>query len=602
MTCYYRLISRLSKLVIAMVLQPLCCFYILYVLKFASETTNMKKHFVLLSVMLFLQAASVSVFAQDKPKYEYVDLGLSVKWATCNVGADKPEDYGDYYAWGETEPKDFYFWSTYKYCDASYKTLTKYTDSACGKDGFSDDKSVLDPEDDVAHVKWGGNWRIPTKDELEELRTKCTWTSTTLNGVKGYSVTSNVDGYTDRSIFLPATGMRIRQWTLNTDTIGRFWGNSIEIEDDSDEAVYLDFNFSRGPGRFSIVRCFGQCVRPVCTQEEQIDSTVNIKVLTPEMLANVKSCDMSHEEYAKLIEESIEFEYVIEIGKISKKTRARREDKENYTKKTYKVPDGITFKELIFSLPGAEKDKSGRLITKERKKIVSSIYFNSQLVLGKDLSRRYYTDDTKLKSAPFSANDFCSQIFKDDTKLNGGTVFVQIKQCIYNGAFTDESEIIIEYFQNVSNDKAGGNSEYVDLGLSVKWSSRNVGAEGPQEIGDFYSWKKDDIAHAKLGGSWRMPTTDELNELIDNCTWSWASVNGQIGFLVTSNKRGYKDRSIFLPYFYAGSSGDLGYWSSSFDESSPDGAASLWINVFENYVRAGSCYRSWKLPVRPVCP
>ena len=192
-----------------------------------------------------------------------VDLGLSVKWATCNVGASKPEEYGDYYAWGETEPKDFYFWDTYKYCDGTYNSLTKYTDSAYGKDGFSDNKSVLDPEDDVAHVKWGGNWRIPTKDELEELRTKCTWTSTTLNGVRGYSVTSKVEGYTDRSIFMPATGMRIRQWTENTDTIGRFWGNSIVTGDDYD-AVYLDFNFSRGPGRFSIIRCLGQCVRPVC--------------------------------------------------------------------------------------------------------------------------------------------------------------------------------------------------------------------------------------------------------------------------------------------------------------------------------------------------
>ena len=198
------------------------------------------------------------------PENVYVDLGLSVKWAICNVGASKPEEYGDYYAWGETEPKEFYFWDTYKFCDGSYKTLTKYTDSECGKDGFSDNKSVLDPEDDVAHVKWGGNWRIPTKDELEELRTQCTWTSSTLNGVKGYTVTSKVDGYTDRSIFMPATGMRIRQWTLSTDTIGRFWGNSIEIDDDSNEAVYLDFSFSRGPGRFSIVRCFGQCVRPVC--------------------------------------------------------------------------------------------------------------------------------------------------------------------------------------------------------------------------------------------------------------------------------------------------------------------------------------------------
>ena len=197
------------------------------------------------------------------PENVYVDLGLSVKWAICNVGASKPEEYGEYYAWGETEPKDFYFWDTYKYCDGTYNSLTKYTDSAYGKDGFSDYKSVLDPEDDVAHVKWGGNWRIPTKDELEELRTKCTWTSTTLNGVRGYSVTSKVEGYTDRSIFMPATGMRIRQWTLNTDTIGRFWGNSIVTGDDYD-AVYLDFDFSRGPGRFSIIRCLGQCVRPVC--------------------------------------------------------------------------------------------------------------------------------------------------------------------------------------------------------------------------------------------------------------------------------------------------------------------------------------------------
>ena len=77
-----------------------------------------------LSVMLLIQAAAVSVFLQDNVRHECIDLGLSVKWATCNVGAIKPEEYGDYYAWGETEPKDFYFWSTYKYCDGAYKSLT----------------------------------------------------------------------------------------------------------------------------------------------------------------------------------------------------------------------------------------------------------------------------------------------------------------------------------------------------------------------------------------------------------------------------------------------------------------------------------------------
>ena len=98
--------------------------------------------------------------------YEYVDLGLSVKWATCNVGATTPEGYGDYFAWGETKPKDYYAWSTYKYCDSSSLTLTKYcSKSYYGKDSFSDNKTILDSEDDAATVNWGGAWRMPTKEE-----------------------------------------------------------------------------------------------------------------------------------------------------------------------------------------------------------------------------------------------------------------------------------------------------------------------------------------------------------------------------------------------------------------------------------------------------
>ena len=124
--------------------------------------------------------------------HEYVDLGLSVKWATCNVGAVSPEDYGDYFAWGETEPKDFYAWSTYKWCNGSYDTLTKYcTDS---KYGTVDNKTVLDLEDDAAHVNWGGDWRMPTKAEQDELYNNCTWEWTTQNGVNGYKVTSKING------------------------------------------------------------------------------------------------------------------------------------------------------------------------------------------------------------------------------------------------------------------------------------------------------------------------------------------------------------------------------------------------------------------------
>ncbi|MBO7112331.1 MAG: hypothetical protein J6V75_00065, partial [Bacteroidaceae bacterium] len=132
-------------------------------------------------------------------EYAYVDLGLSVKWATCNVGASKPEEYGDYYAWGETEPKTTYDWSTYKWCKGSSATMTKYcNNSSYGNNGFTDTKTTLDPEDDVAHVKWGGNWRMPTISEFEDLINNCTWTWTTQNGVNGYKVTSKKSGYTDR--------------------------------------------------------------------------------------------------------------------------------------------------------------------------------------------------------------------------------------------------------------------------------------------------------------------------------------------------------------------------------------------------------------------
>ena len=235
----------------------------------------------------------------------------------------------------------------------------------------------------------------------------------------------------------------------------------------------------------------------------------------------------------------------------------------------------------------------GRLVTKEGKEIVSSIFFNELPVFSRE---RYYTNDTKLKALPFSSSS--GLIYTDDTKLNSGTAFVQIRERTDG---IQGAEIIIEYYQDVSYDMVGGNLEYVDLGLSVKWASRNVGAAGPEQTGGFFSWSEDDIAHARLGGSWRMPTTKEINELIKKCTWSWASVKGEIGFLITSKKRRYTDRSIFLPYYYGGTSGDVAYWSGSLDVGPDGGAASLWFDFMGN-IKTGYCYRNWELPVRPVCP
>ena len=151
----------------------------------------------------FVVEEDITLIAQFSiPVGEAIDLGLpsGTKWANMNVAASTPEEYGGYYAWGETEEKDNYSWSTYKWCRGSYDTQTKYcTDSSYGT---VDNKTVLDPEDDVAHVKWGGTWRMPTLDEQKELLNKCTWNWTTQNGVNGYKGT----GPNGNSIFLPAAG------------------------------------------------------------------------------------------------------------------------------------------------------------------------------------------------------------------------------------------------------------------------------------------------------------------------------------------------------------------------------------------------------------
>lgn len=183
-------------------------------------------------------------------KHEYVDLGLSVNWATCNIGADKPEEYGDYFAWGEMAPhyksgyaqeepqehwnsymSDGYWWSTYMWSKDTHSSLTKYCNAGdLGNNGFTDKMTELVPADDAARMLWGSKWRMPTKLEMEELFNKCTWTWTKENGVYGYRVTSNVSGYTDRSIFLPAAGIRGGKSLNGLDSDGMYWSSSLDTD------------------------------------------------------------------------------------------------------------------------------------------------------------------------------------------------------------------------------------------------------------------------------------------------------------------------------------------------------------------------------------
>jgi|GEM_PF-2569089 len=186
--------------------------------------------------------------------HEYVDLGLpsGIKWATSNIGAAKPEEAGEYFAWAETESKSDYSWPSYIYGKETY--LNKYCLSSTN--GSVDNKTVLDMEDDVAHKNWGDNWRLPTKAEFSELISKCTWRWTTQNGVNGYQVT----GPNNNSIFLPITGYKDGTRHAAATTTGYYWSSSLDSI--STHGRRLIFNASSHrcsrAGRY-----YGMSVRPV---------------------------------------------------------------------------------------------------------------------------------------------------------------------------------------------------------------------------------------------------------------------------------------------------------------------------------------------------
>ena len=188
--------------------------------------------------------------------HEWVDLGLpsGTLWATCNIGANSPEEYGDYFAWGETEPKADYSWSNYKYCDESAGALTKYCTQS--DYGFVDDKTELDPEDDAAIANWGSEWQMPNNAQWEELLNKnhVTRTSTTRNNVNGYLFTSKSNG---NSIFIPAAGGRVGDSSSNVGSDSYCWSSSLHA-DMSFYAFYYCDSYMLNEQRYC-----GLTVRPV---------------------------------------------------------------------------------------------------------------------------------------------------------------------------------------------------------------------------------------------------------------------------------------------------------------------------------------------------
>ena len=197
--------------------------------------------------------------------YGYVDLGLpsGLLWAYTNIGANNPEDNGNYYAWGETATKETYDWTTYQYCDGSETTLTKYCYyESYGLDGYTDSLTMLEAIDDAASVNWGGNWLMPTQEEMQELMDNCDTTWTMMNDINGMLFTSRSNG---NSIFLPAAGSR--NGSDDAGSFGFYWSSSLHT-DGTDYARYLNFGSDYYYMDYGS-RYLGFTVRPVCVQTKK---------------------------------------------------------------------------------------------------------------------------------------------------------------------------------------------------------------------------------------------------------------------------------------------------------------------------------------------
>ena len=229
----------------------------------------------------FLSDTKHFTVKEEQETFQAIDLGLSVKWANMNLGANKPEENGDYYAWGETEPQYISFdpliwrpekeggytcwWTNYKWCMGTYYSLTKYNYiRAYGNDHFVDYKGTLDSEDDAAHIVLDGNWRMPTQADFNELFTYCTWENTSIKGVDGKKVV----GPNGNSIFIPFSGFWYEKGLVYVGTKCYAWTSNLFslTFDHYESAPTIAGAFcgtSSGVGIERVERYFGVPIRPV---------------------------------------------------------------------------------------------------------------------------------------------------------------------------------------------------------------------------------------------------------------------------------------------------------------------------------------------------
>ena len=672
----------------------------------------------------------VSIYSCRRPKPEpedpssnapYVDLGLSVKWASLNVGANNTQDRGYYYAWGESSIKNTYEWQNYKFGDRD--DIDKYN--------HDDRLSNLMFDDDAASVVMGRNYRIPTTDEIKELTERCSWETTILNGTTVCKITGPNGNY----IYLPYSGHYEGEELCLADEEVSFWSSTIDTSNII-KAHSIAFSISENSTK-SIERCHGLTIRAV------YDSCLIVNYI-----ANNGSSD-KYQIRNKAGNITIEDNNFVNSGYIFTKWNTKADgsgisynagqnitlnedltlyaqwseviyraeyhsntaDNETYTEnigsgETYAIIscpfsyDGLSFigwntssdgsgtayevgqemvvndditlyaqweassHKVIYRANNSSDDCIEELVTHNNTHAIMSCPFSydgfsftnwntnsdgsgttyevgQEIMVNNDITL-YAQWETSSHKVIYLANNGSDDSIEEQVAHNNSHAIMSCPFSYDGFSFTnwntssDGSGTTYEVGQEiiVDNDitlyaQWETSSQYIaiDLGLSVKWAKNNIGAENAEDAGNYFAWGElepkttytesnsattgitlsdisgnanYDAARANWGGSWRIPTNAEIQELINRCTWTWTTQNNKSGYLIT----GPNGNSIFIPFAgcYLDSSlvsTDYGFYWSSTPEDNTYGAYGFIANSY-NYAWDRS-FRYIGRTIRPVC-
>ena len=614
------------------------CFRTLRVCHFtnhANSTNKMKATSILKRVGLWLLPFLLPVTATAE--YNYVDLGLpsGTLWAECNVGATTPEGYGDFYAWGETETKTSYSWSNYQYASGSQSTCQDLGTHIAGT------------KYDTAKALWGSGWVMPTLDQANELLKKCSISLATVNNVKGL----RFKGPNGNTIFFPMTGYKYNSsyysegsqtyiWTDTKDNVTKveYKSMSIYISRTSTSAT---LKTTAAPRRSGVI------VRAVRSKDAEETDPVNppsTKAQLVDLGLSVKWCSQN----VGADSESAYGEYY---------SWGETATKDTYTWANYQYANGskTTVRDIGSNIAGTEYDVAAKTevydpetdkqaeacmpTTAQFEELRTKCTWKEETVdghkgfrvtgpSGKSIFMPFSGSnyDGSMHNVGVSAYYWTSEVNASDNQ-RANTLYIKTATTPKMSVAQRRTGLAIRAVEHVKpTDEDPGETaqaSLVDLGLSVKWCSQNVGADSESAYGEYYSWGETATKDTYTWGNYQyangsnttvrdigsniagteydvaaktevydpetdkqaevcMPTTAQFEELRTKCTWKEETVDGHNGFRVT----GPSGKSIFLPFSgsnFEGSMHNVGiytyYWSSEVNASDNQRANTLFIKT-----------------------